>query len=361
MTRRPTVGRGFTMVELLVVAAIMLVLFGLVIGGTRQTSGGQVRQAAQSLASLLISAQSRALGNPVGGGIVLQSGTLAGLASTMSAVIATAEVPPLLSGTVGPQGLLGLGQPAPSRIALVLTPFNGDADELQHGYRIRFGGGAATGTRYPFQPPTPWLGFAAGPVNGAPTCSGTVSFRWSAGQAAINTVWPEPTRNSTGAPNPLDFQVSRYPVPGDSVLDVPRFAAIDLRYSGIGEDQAALWNPMSGPPPGWGSLAGKGSIAILFDGVGGVDAVMQNIEGPVSMRATQPIDPVEPLYLLVSPRAEIENPAFPPLSSPQSVWIAVHPQTGRVTTALNVPQMGIDAAALRAARAKARAGVQFGK
>jgi len=88
---------------------------------------------------------------------------------------------------------------------------------------------------------------------------------------------------------------------------------------------------------------------------------MQNIEGPASRRSQPPIDPVEPIYLFVTARSEIDEPTFSALSSPQAMWVAIHPQTGRVTTAPNVPQTGVDAIALRAARAKARAAAISGK
>jgi Tfp pilus assembly protein FimT len=368
MTHRATPRSGFTIVELLVVTSIMLLMFGLVLSGARPGAGGQVRQTGQSLASLLTSAQSQSLGSPAGAGLVIQSGTASGLAATIATVVAMADVPPLLTGTTGTAGFPPTRENGvlPQVTNVTLTPFNGDADELQHGYKIRFGGAVATGTTYPYQPPSAWMALAATAASGSPTCTGVVSFRWGAGQSGTNSVWPEPTKNGSGGLNPLDFQVARYPVAGKSLLEMPKSTAIDLRYSGIGEDNATIWNQAtwiaSGTSAsGWGTLAGKGSLAVLFDSVGGVDAVMQNVEGPSSVRSLAPVDPVEPLYLLVTARTEIEDPSFMPLSSPRAIWVVIHPQTGRVTTALNVPQTGVDALALRAARARARAGAMVGK
>ena len=64
---------AFTLVELLVVMAICAVLMTLVLTGARPSQRGQVKQAAQSLASVLLAAQSRALGKPAGAAIVMES------------------------------------------------------------------------------------------------------------------------------------------------------------------------------------------------------------------------------------------------------------------------------------------------
>ncbi|MBM4012558.1 MAG: hypothetical protein FJ286_14470 [Planctomycetes bacterium] len=364
MTPPPRRPSAFTLIELLVVASIMLLMFGLVLSGARPSPRGQIRQAAQSLASLLMSAQSQGLGNAAGAGLVLQSGTVAGLPATMATTIAAAALPPFLTGTTGPG--FPPSNPRVSNAAVTLFPLNGDADEVQHGYKIRFGGAVATGNAYPFQPPTAWMSLAAPAVGGGSSCTAMVRLRYGVATSGNNAgsnvaaVWPEPTKNAAGGNNPLDFQIARYPVIADTLLDMPKTAAVDLRYSGIGEDVTTVWNQASwlssgAAVSGWGTLAGKGSIAIVFDSVGGVDAVMQNIEGPSLLRSQPPIDPVEPIYILVTARSEIDEASFSALSSPQAMWVAIHPQTGRVTTAPNVPQTGTDAVALRAARAKARA------
>jgi hypothetical protein len=49
------------------------------------------------------------------------------------------------------------------------------------------------------------------------------------------------------------------------------------------------------------------------------------------------------------------------LATDKSLWVVVHPQTGRVSVSSNVAQSAKDAAALRAARAKAREGIAVGK
>ena len=59
---------GFTLVELLVVASIFAMLFGMIALGARPNTRGNVRLAAQQLASVLLATQTRALGSTAGAG-----------------------------------------------------------------------------------------------------------------------------------------------------------------------------------------------------------------------------------------------------------------------------------------------------
>ena len=339
---------AFTLVELLVVASIMVLFFGLVVAGSKPGSSGQVRQAAQQLASVLTAAQSRGLGNAAGAAIIFDSGAASDLTAAVSIAAFNADVPPFIAGTAT---IAGLPLPAgTTKASIVIIPSNADMDDLQNAYKIRLGG-SVTSSVIPYQPPSPWLNLASA-VNG----SGTIAFRGAAGQTILNTIWPEPTRTTSGSYNPFAFLAARYPVKGDTAFEFPKAVAIDLRYSGIGEDSAAIWTSGTAPA-GWGTLASKGATAIAFDSVGGVDGLMQDVYSQLGLRGAQPpIDPIEPIYLLVNSRAAIDDSIVPPLSSQEAMWVVIHPQNGRVSVATNVPQTGSNAEALRAARARARAG-----
>ena len=339
MSRR---GRAFTLVELLVVTAIMATFFALIVTAANPGSGSQVRQAAQSLASALTAAQSRALGNPAGAAVILESGTVAGASLNICVAAYHADSPPLITGTTTTAGL-----PFPAGAAsasITLVPDNGDAEDLVSGYKVQFGG-AAVGA-VPYQPPSDWFSLACPSASGG-SASCTVGFRTTDGQTALNTIWPLPTKS-----NPLVFRAARYPAKGVVAVQCGKSAGIDLRFSGIGDD----------PTTTWGGLAGKGSLAITFDSLGGVDVLMQQVLKTGSRTADpSPVHPVEPIYFFVASRSVIDNATVSSLSDQQAIWVVVHPQTGRVTIAANVPQAGSNATALRAARAKARAGVSFGK
>ncbi len=350
MTPRTTAVRGFTLVELLVAVAIIATLFGLVVAGARPGADGQIRQATQTLSSAFMATQSRALGQSVGAAIILESGTSASDIATIA--VANASMPPLISGTARKV----------SASEYDFFPLTGDAAELEHAYRIRFGGVGSTAANAVLQPPSAWFSLAcpAAPAD-ATSCTGTIAFRTTNGQTAANSIAPEPP-----ASGPLAFVATCYPDKGESVMSFPEGAAIDLRYSGIGEDSTDIWDDAKtiatgSSVPGWGNLAGKGSIAFAYDSIGRIDAVMQRTTEAANLRAMQPIRPAEPIYLLVTSRDWITDNPTQPLGNPKAFWVVLHPQTGRTSVAFNVPQAGSDAAALRAARAKARAGTLGGK
>jgi hypothetical protein len=258
--------------------------------------------------------------------------------------VLNADVPPFITGTTTATGSNGsLITPGSNGGTLTLVPVSADAADLQHGYQIRFGGAVASGGAYPYQPPSEWFSLAA-----PSPPSAIVAFRTWAGQSALNTTWPVATTAAGGGYNPIDFQVARYPAPTDVAVQLPKTVAIDLRYSGIDEDQSM----------DWGMLASSGAIGVVFNSVGGVDTVMKEVTATPTVRSSvpnNPLSPTQPLYLLLSPRDDIQSNAPRPLGNPASMWIAIHPQTGRVTVAPNVPQSGSGMAEIRDARAKARA------
>ena len=337
--------RAFTLVELLVVASIMAMFFAMVATGTRPNPASQIRQAVQSITSVLAATQASGLGAASGAAVVFESGTARGLPPTMCVTMLRAESPPAISGTTA---TIGLPLPASGTQAMLqFVPLNSDPADLQHGYKVQFGGFsvASSGGTIPYQPKSPWFEFIAGSP-ATDSCPGLVRFRSSIGQTATNTIWPEPIANGTTT-YPFTFRVSQYPVPQEAVASLPSGVAIDLRYSGVGEDVTSTW----------GSLAAKGAIGLGFDSVGGLDEIMQKVVvGQGDQRSVQPIQPVEPVYLFVTTRDDIQdNPR--PLSNSRAMWVAIHPKTGRVTAAANVPQNGFSATDLRAARAKARSAI----
>jgi prepilin-type N-terminal cleavage/methylation domain-containing protein len=305
---------GFTLVELLVVASIMAALFGLILVGGRPNVGGELRRAAQQFASVLLAAQSQAIGDPEGSAVVL------GSEGVRCISVFGGEKPPFVIGTVG-QGMPPANAAA-ATTTVTVTPTNGG--DLTQGYRIQFFGSS------PALPASAWFAFQP---------PGTVRLRTEDGQSTANTVWPAP------AGGQLKARVACYPAKGTLAMEFPKTVGIDLRYSGTGDD----------PGTPWGGLAAKGDIAVSFDSVGTVDALMRGI-GSGTAAARQP---VEPVYFLLATRADID--ADQALASDRSLWVAGQPQTGRVTVSSNVAQSGKDRIAVRAARANARAALAAGK
>jgi prepilin-type N-terminal cleavage/methylation domain-containing protein len=328
---KPLARKGFTLTELLVVTAILMSLFGLVLSGAR-TSGrtdGDIRRGAQQFASLLLASQSLSLGSPTGAAVIIDPD------GSLSETVAQARRFPFIEGVVV-QGMPP-ADPSASSVSVRLSPTNDDVAALVHGYKIRFFE-RAVGTDGPV---SDWFSLAC-----AAPPQAVVSMRRENGQSSQTALWP--TQPTSGV---LSFQVARYPIPAGLSQALPAGVAIDLRHSGYGDETMSDWR----------SLAGKGAIAVGFDPVGTVDALMQNVlpQGGQS-RTVQPLTPSEQIYFLITFRDEIEDPTVNTLASDRAMWVVVQPRTGRVTIAENVPQTNTDVAALRAARAKAREGVGIG-
>lgn len=311
---------GFTLVELLVVTGLFAVFFGLMVSGLRPNANSQARQLSQSLSSAILAAQTQALGKDAGAALILDVAPT----NVYTNTIFNADVPPFIVGDVA------AGMPptvlSATTAVVSLLPTNADAADLALGYRIRFTGAS------PYVPPTAWMSFSS---------PGTVSLRNSVSQTINNTAWPPPLVEGT-----LQFQIARYPAKSASALNTTKQAAIDLRYSGIG-------NTVSG---NYGSLAGKGPIAITFDRNGRLDSVMQY--GTGSNPTVEPITPTAPLYLLIANLGDIQDDRS--LQSQTSRWLAIAPGTGRVNLAANVPVAGTSESDVLTARANARQGFTGG-
>lgn len=311
----PASHKGFTLIELLVVTGLFAVFFGLMINGLRPNPDSQVRQLSQSLSSALLAAQTRALGKDTGAALILE--VPSGSVSTNT--IFNGDVPPWIVGNVTsgmPPADLSV-----SSATVGLSPTNADASDLATGYRIRFSG------KSPQLPPTAWMRFSS---------PETVSLRSLASQTIHNTAWPF-------AGSSLQFEVVRLPVTSGPASDVTKFAAVDLRYSGIGSTTTG----------DYGALSGKGSIGVMFDRTGRLDTVM--LFGAPSV---PPLNPTAPLYLLLATLPDIE--ANTSLRSQTSRWLAIAPDTGRVSIAANVPVGGTTEIDINNARYNARQGVTAG-
>jgi prepilin-type N-terminal cleavage/methylation domain-containing protein len=322
---------GFTLPELLVVTAIVASLMGLVVAGGRPSRGtaGDIRRGAQQLASMLLASQSLSLGSPTGAAVIIDSDGAPGQ------VISHARRYPYIEGRV--EAFTVFANPSAATGIISLTTENEDMSTLVHGYRIRF----MEQTAGAEGPPSDWFSFAC---TSPPNAS--VNFRSENGQSSQNAVWPTPPVSCD-----LHFQVARYPIPTGLSETLPKGVAIDLRHSGSLDSTVA----------NWGSLANRGAIAVGFDQVGSVDALMQKVlPSDGTTRTVQPISPYEEVYFLVTSLKDILDPTVNALASDKAIWVVVHPKSGRVTVSANVPQQADDVAALRAAREKARRGIVLG-
>lgn len=317
--------KGFTLVELLVVTGLIASLLGLVVVIGRPGEKSSIRRSAQDFAGLLLAAQSRALGKPEGAGVMVPPAS-ARTATTASDAVMQPLRAVQVSGTANawpPDELKAL--PLKPSVAVKLTP--ADLSVEKNTFKIRFqtSGGDTI---------SPWFSFSSGPSAGL----GTASFRPSAGQTPQNTIWPKGNSD-------MQASLAQYPSAGTSTLALQKQVAIDLRHSGVGEEPVASH--------GYGSFEDSGTVAVAYDEVGRLSEIMRKVQETRSA-TDQPIVAGENVYFLFAAQSDVTQSRS--LSSPNSVWVAINPLSGRVTVAENVPQSSEDAAALKAARSKAREG-----
>ena len=305
--------KGFTLVELLVVTGLMASLLGLLVAVGRPNVKSTVRRTAQDFAGSCLATQSRALGNPQGAGVMVVP---AAGSSRVGTTVVDAVMQPLTTGNVS-----GWPPADPRQTSALVSVSSVDPTIVANAFKVRFQ--TLSGDVI-----SPWYSYS----------TGTASFRTATGQTQQNTIWP---KGGSG----LQASLAQYPSAGASILALPKQVAIDLEYSGVGETTTASH--------GYGRFNGLGTVAISFDDVGRLSEVMRNVQASPSPIG-QPIVAAETVYLLFAARSDIEQNSS--LSNDTSIWVAINPLSGRTTLAANVPQSATDAAALKAARAKAREG-----
>lgn len=228
--------KAFTLVELLVVASLMAVMFSLIVANGRPRPSPL--RSAQEFSSALLAAQTRALGRPEGAAVIIEND---------GSVYYEADVLPPLSLTVN---------------SGVLQPHADLATSYKFRFRRRVGEGFVT--------ISPWLGLS----NGVPT------RRELAGQTEANTILEPPGSD-------VEAMVIRAPRVGGVALKVGAGISMVLEHSGVGDNVAASH--------GYGRFSGLGRIAVVFDQTGRVAEIIQRLG---TAGAPEPLSPNEIIYFL---------------------------------------------------------------
>ena len=321
---------GFTLVELLVVTGLLATLFALLAVGGRPSEKGSVRRAAQEVVSAMLAAQTRAIGVPEGSGIVIQPDITD---PRMATAVFEAVAQNIVTESLGAWPPSGFNNDFNNTRVTSGTISITDPTILANAYKARL--------HDPFNDPiSPW--FALTPLGSVTTA--IISFRTTqtrAVQTIENTGWPPRTPA-------VRVAFAQYPSPGSLATAFNKLVAIDLKHSGLGDQPTASH--------GYGSLENIGALAVFFDEIGRVSEIMRRITPPRTF-SDQPATVIEPLYLLISTRSDIQQNRS--LGSQNSLWVVLSPLTGRATVSENIPQSGTDAASLQAARGNARAGIHL--
>lgn len=295
---------AFTLVELMVVVAIIGSFMGLISLGFRPSRGTQIRQAAQSLASLLLTTQSQSLGSELGAALVIKADGIFG-AATQGTV--TTDVLSVSGGGVN-----------------TATVNINVADVPSNVYRARFVPTGATTL-----PVSPWYRT----TNGL-----TISFDQSCSQTTENTLWPPRFYTFPNDPKcTVEYQVA--PIEGGLLYRWPTLAAIDLQCSGFAGETSGLGT----------------SVGVVFDSmgqpqvrfVGSIDAPMRGV-----------------LYFLIAYAPDIAAGGYTTLRNDDSIWVTLDFTTGHVTLAWNNPitvPSAPSAADLQQALQQARINIHNGK
>ena len=282
--------RGFTLVELLVVVAIMGMLFGLVSISNRPSRKTQLRQAAQSVASLVIAAQSNALESDVGSALWMADDGIydANPQQHESLVLHTL-----------PNG-------APSTTCLLALRDDSGAAKLKpaDAFRVRF-----VSTATDSQPPSPWFR-----LNGE-----SAEFN-SPQQTIYNTVWPARFyRNPLPVPLGYMAEFDLYPQQTGLAYQWPRLAKIDWRYSGIGGDA-----PL------------ERDVVLAFEAGGRIETYFTDTENSIRFGHA-----ISTLYLCIAYAPDVEEDK-PTLANEDTIWVAIEPGVARATLAWNDPQANVE-------------------
>ena len=160
--------RGFTLIELLVVVAIMGTLLGLVAISNRPSRKTQLRMAAQSVASLVVAAQSNALDSEVGSALWISSDGVY-------------DANPQQNETLKSYSTVTNVHFQPS---CQLTSLAWSCQNQQDAFRVRFISSATES-----QPPSPWFKRRFTIVGNNATGTSYADF-FSPNQTQYNTIWP---------------------------------------------------------------------------------------------------------------------------------------------------------------------------
>ncbi|MFN0022091.1 MAG: Tfp pilus assembly protein FimT/FimU [Pirellulaceae bacterium] len=341
--------RGFTLMEMLIVIAIMLLLVIATLPRIKQTlEDSKVRESSRQLNSYIAMAKSRAAATGRPCGIYLVSEKIGDPTAYpgiyQSSQLFLAEVPPPYSGDV-----------LESRVVVTNLAVNQTATTVNGPPWLLNFIPAAAGLTTLVAPGEPFLirfdhkgpifnGLRGDPARPAPLNNPNLFF-------IVGGPTLPPTANGLyhATNNPYagyQYEIARAPRRIGAPLNLPRGTAIDLMYSGFGNDGvnfATCGTPV-GTPPGY--------VLVMFAPSGAVANVVYQVYDNSNANQSSPIFPFRAVdsaapgavHFLVGRPEKVQNAVYnvPPqllsdnnLVDANALWVSVGRMTGSVTTTEN--------------------------
>jgi len=353
--------RGMTLVELLVVVAILAVLLGIAIPAMRPSLKGRpTREAARAVNVYFGSARIRAKEIGRSCGVVIER--LKGQPEC-SMTLRQAEVPPPDAGDWMDSAVRvqdwSAGR-ADGRVWLVVRL---RANDFSNGL-IR------DGDLMQLNHQGPWYtirntNFTVDSHGYIDFTSGSVSDDWLDAPLALELadvpgqVTPWPTKPE-GWSQPVPFEILRQPMATNAEpLELPSGTVIDLTVSGTDPTEPPNLNTAEIPQLGWehaaeddhdhdhvGLSPAMEPVLIMFSPNGSVERVIyhEHDEDATDHFDHRDVIVVDPIYLLVGRRENVPYDATDPDAVPNyqaatSLWITLSPQSGLVSTTGVQPEM----------------------
>lgn len=353
--------RAFTLVELLVAVAISLLLVAIAIPALKLNLRGQsIREAARQINSFIDEARSQAAGSGRPFGVMIERDGNGSYGNPRRAYrLYHCEVPTPYTGDLLPAPEAADPRlKAGSRAYISMWTPNGSGTGgvgvawltyaslrmVMPGDEIAFDGSS---TRYQI----------VGAVDQIAPTPTWVQIKFSSGTSPPPTTGSEvPPTDAATPPASMtlghSFRIYRQPVKiASSVLELPRSAAIDLDWSGVGADglQLSEFNQIVGAA-NFQQFA-LNPIVILFEPSGAVRSVQAPRRTSVSPPRLdlEPQRVFEPIYFLVGRLDQVEdgftpannwnNPNAEILSNvmdPDSLWVKINPADGMTLTVENI-------------------------
>lgn len=330
---------AFTLIELLVVLFIFLLLTSVALPTVKKLLVDQkTSKAARSVANFITAARSRAISESRHIGIRLERAEVSKSVNYGTSVVSQIwelKGTPVYSGeSAGSHVRISAGTGGLANLVFkvkdnqLIDLFDTTNAPIRTGNLIELPGG----NRYELT----FTGRRSPPIGGATEDVVDATINLNAPVVVTNgtTVTTFPVATNPSIPREVSYRIYRSPVKSSaSSLVLPKGVVIDLNYSGSSRNKSQF-APKS--IPALPAADANRSIDIIFGPDGRIESVARDNKGVLSdpdgiiFLCLGSTDGIRPDNLFSNEKGAVAN-----LLNLKSLWIAINPNTGRVTTAPN--------------------------